>query len=100
VVALLGLRNGPPTVLSALLKPFYHGILRIHGKENRHGLHSVCSVCSVVALLGLRNGPPTVLSALLKPFYHGILRIHGKEKRGLDSVWYVAVRSNRGVEEP
>jgi hypothetical protein len=54
----------------------------------------------VVALLGLRNGPPTVLSALSKPIYHGILRIHGKEKRGLDSVWYVAVRSNRGVEEP
>jgi hypothetical protein len=54
----------------------------------------------VVALLGLRNGPPTVLSALLKPFYHGILRIHGKENMGLDSVWYVAVRSNRAVEEP
>jgi hypothetical protein len=54
----------------------------------------------VVSLLGLGNGPPTILSALLKPFYHGILRIHGKEKRGLDSVWYVAVRSNRAVEEP
>jgi hypothetical protein len=54
----------------------------------------------VIALLGLGNKPPTVLSALSKPIYHGILRIHGKENRGLDSVWYVAIRSNRAVEEP
>jgi ribosomal protein L30/L7E len=97
VVDLLGLRNLPSTVLSALSKPVYHGILRIHGKKR--GSHSVWSVCSVVDLLGLRNLPSTVLSALSKPIYRGILRIHGKS-RGSHSMWSVAIGSTEALEEP
>ena len=97
VVDLLGLRNPQSTILSALSKPAYHGILRIHGKKR--GSHSVRSVCSVVDLLGLKNPPSTSLSALSKPVYHGILRIHGK-KRGSHSVWSVAVGLTGALEEP
>ncbi len=97
VVALLGLRNPPSTILSALSKPIYHGILRIHGKNR--GSHSVWSVCSVVDLLGHRNPPSTILSALSKPVYHGIRRIHGKN-RGSHSVWSVAIGSTGALEEP